>query len=185
MNQEMIVENQKKLYIDNELFYNEMCKYLEACALAEADGKEIPSPNDYIGSCFIKIAEKFVNHRYFSGYTYRDELIGDAIVNCMVAIRNFDPTKSKNPFAYFSQITYFAFRRRCIKELAEQEKKYQLLDGYDVDSLVCDNNDNDELVTFITESARKQLDLNPKTTYNTKKEKKQKVKPIGPTLFDD
>lgn len=167
----------KKYYIDNEKFYEEMVKFLQLCNQAKLEEKERPTPSNYIGECFIKIAEKFVNHRYFVGYSYRDELIGDAIENCMKAIENFNPELSKNPFAYFSQITYFAFRRRCIAEMNEQNKKYKMLEDYDIDTLVSEHGDDDDLITYITESARKQVDTNQKTSYNTtpKPEKKEKL----------
>ena len=43
----------------------------------------------------------------------------------MTYFRNFDETKSKNPFAYFTQIIYYAFLRRIQKEKKQTYVKYK------------------------------------------------------------
>lgn len=81
-------------------------------------------PN-YIGECFLKIAEHLSRKPNFISYTFRDEMISDGIENCLMYFRNFDPAKSNNPFAYFTQIIYYAFLRRIMKEKKQLYVKYK------------------------------------------------------------
>lgn len=103
-------------YIDNKLFYTEMVKYHRSCEEAKAAGEPRPIIPDYIGKCIMLIATKLATRPNFIGYSYRDEMIGDGIENCLTYIHNFNPDKSNNPFAYFTQIIYYAFLRRIQKE---------------------------------------------------------------------
>jgi hypothetical protein len=73
----------------------------------------------------MKIAEGLSHKPNFINYTYRDEMMSDGIENCLMYFGNFDPTKSKNPFAYFTQIIYFAFLRRISKEKKQTYVKYK------------------------------------------------------------
>ena len=75
-----------------------------------------PPVTNYIGECFLKIANGLSYRPNFINYTYRSEMVSDGIENCLQYIHNFDPEKSKNPFAYFTQIIYYAFLRRIQKE---------------------------------------------------------------------
>ncbi len=90
-----------------------------------------PQVTEYIGECFLLIAERLSTRPNFINYPYRDEMIGDAIENCLMYAANFDPEKSKNPFAYFTQITYFAFLRRIKKEKDQDKIKYKLMEAAD------------------------------------------------------
>ena len=84
-----------------------------------------PAIPNYIGECFMKIAEGLSHKPNFINYTYRDEMISDGIENCLMYFDNFNPDKSKNPFAYFTQIIYFAFLRRIGKEKKQTYVKYK------------------------------------------------------------
>jgi hypothetical protein len=106
----------KKHYVNNVDFLIALVDYHDRCALAKENGKEDPPIPNYIGECFLKIAENFSRNPNFISYSFRDEMICDGIENCIQYFRNFDPDKSKNPFAYFTQIIYFAFLRRIAKE---------------------------------------------------------------------
>ena len=75
-----------------------------------------PKVSDYMGECFYKIATHLSYRPNFINYTYREEMVGDGIENCIRYAKNFNPEKSKNPFAYFTQIIYYAFLRRIAKE---------------------------------------------------------------------
>lgn len=103
-------------YIDNKLFYTEMVKYYNACQEAKKAGEERPVVPDYVGKCIMMIATRLATRPNFVGYSYRDEMVGDGIENCLTYIHNFNPEKSTNPFAYFTQIIYYAFLRRIQKE---------------------------------------------------------------------
>jgi hypothetical protein len=99
--------------------------YKEKCNNAKIEKKQPPAIPNYIGECFMKIAEGLSHKPNFINYTYREEMMSDGIENCLMYFNNFDPTKSKNPFAYFTQIIYYAFLRRISKEKKQLYVKYK------------------------------------------------------------
>ena len=117
--------NKTKHYINNEDFLKALIEYKSKCQ--EAREKDQPEPilPNYIGECWMKIAEGLSHKPNFINYTYRDEMIADGIENCLMYFNNFDPTKSNNPFAYFTQIIYYAFLRRIQKEKKQLYVKYK------------------------------------------------------------
>ena len=96
-------------YVDNKKLYAEMVEYLNSVKEAEESGADKPRIPEYIGECLLKISNRLSTRPNFINYTYRDEMISDGIENCVNYIGNFNPEKSTNPFAYFTQIIYFAF----------------------------------------------------------------------------
>ena len=112
-------------YINNSDFLEALIKYQKDCK--EAKNKDLPDPDipNYVGECFLKISEHLSRKPNFISYTFRDEMIADGIENCLMYFRNFDPDKSKNPFAYFTQIIYYAFLRRIMKEKKQLYVKYK------------------------------------------------------------
>ena len=145
-------------YVDNEQFLQALLAYKSSCDLAIAEGREKPILPNYIGSCFIKIAEHLAYKGNFINYSFRDDMISDAIENCLIAAEKFDPNKSKNPFAYYTQIVYFAFIRRIQKEKKEQSKKYKLIENLNIDDIITQAGDNEEMSTQILDFIKKQLD---------------------------
>ena len=115
----------QKHYINNADFIEALVNYKSACAEAKKNKKEPPAIPNYIGECFMKIAEGLSHKPNFINYTYRDEMMSDGIENCLQYFDNFDPAKSKNPFAYFTQVIYFAFLRRISKEKKQTYVKYK------------------------------------------------------------
>ena len=105
-------DKKSKHYVNNADFLEALVEYKKNCATAKKQGKQEPQIPNYIGECFLKIAEHLSRKPNFFSYSFRDEMIADGIENCLMYFRNFDPDKSKNPFAYFTQIIYFAFLRR-------------------------------------------------------------------------
>ena len=103
-------------YVDNKKFLEAMICWRENCQDAEEAGDEVPPLTNYIGECFLKIATHLSYKPNFINYSYRDEMISDGIQNCLQYAHNFNPEKSKNPFAYFTQIIYYAFLRRIQAE---------------------------------------------------------------------
>lgn len=103
-------------YVDNAKFLQEILVYKQACREAEESGEEKPVIPNYLGECILKIATKLSNSPNFINYSYKDDMILDGIENCIQYFDNFDPEKSKNPFAYFTQIVWYAFLRRIDKE---------------------------------------------------------------------
>lgn len=106
----------KRNYVNNKDLLESLIEYKEACKEAEDSGEDTPRVPDYIGECIFMIANRLATKPNFSGYSYKDDMISDGIENCLQYIHNFDPEKSKNPFAYFTQIIWYAFLRRIQKE---------------------------------------------------------------------
>lgn len=106
----------KKNYVNNKDLLEALIEYQKKCKEAEDSGDEAPRVPDYIGKCVYQIATRLATKPNFSGYTYKDDMISDGIENCLQYMHNFDPEKSQNPFAYFTQIIWFAFLRRIQKE---------------------------------------------------------------------
>jgi DNA-directed RNA polymerase specialized sigma24 family protein len=121
--------NEDNHYVDNKRLYAEMVIYTEKYKQAIAAGLEPPRANDYIGKCIWLIANRLSTNRNFIGYTYREDMVGDAIENCFRYLHNFDPEKSTNPFAYFTQIMYYAFLRRIDKEKKQSYIKYKSMEN--------------------------------------------------------
>ena len=115
-------------YVDNAKFLQAMKDWKEQCKDAEEAGDETPRISDYIGECFLKIANGLSYRPNFINYTYRSEMVSDGIENCLQYIHNFDPEKSKNPFAYFTQIIYYAFLRRIQKEKKQTHIKNKMIE---------------------------------------------------------
>ena len=103
-------------YIDNKKFYAEMIIYRRLYDESLIAGAPRPIVSRYIGECIMLIATRLATRPNFVGYSYKDEMISDGIENCLAYIHNFNPEKSTNPFAYFTQIIYYAFLRRIQKE---------------------------------------------------------------------
>jgi len=123
----------KQHYVDNKEFLAALINYKEKVAIAEIRGLPKPRVNNYIGGCFLKIATHLSYRPNFINYMYKEDMICDGIENCIQYIDNFDPEKSKNPFAYFTQIVYYAFLRRIAKEKRQMDIKEKILErsGYD------------------------------------------------------
>ena len=117
----------KKPKIKNKKFLEAMIEYREKCSKAEEKGKRKPDVTNYIGECFLKIANHLSYRPNFINYTYRDDMISDGIENCLQYMSNFNPEKSNNPFAYFTQIIYYAFIRRIQKEKKQMQVKSKLI----------------------------------------------------------
>ena len=127
---EKMTEKKPKHYVNNTDFLNALIEYREKCDIAKKEGKQDPQIPNYIGECFLKIAEHLSRKPNFISYSFRDEMIADGIENCLMYFRNFDPLKSKNPFAYFTQIIYYAFLRRIMKEKKQLYVKYKATEQF-------------------------------------------------------
>lgn len=121
----MIKKEKKKPYVNNAKLYGVMCGYATSRNQAEKEGKRLPPIPNYVGECFILICTKLAGKGNFVSYSYKDEMISDAIENCVAAVDSFDPDKSKNPFAYFTQIAWYAFIRRIAKEKKQTAIKHK------------------------------------------------------------
>ena len=120
-------------YVNNKEFLAALIKLREDREIAEIQGKEKPRIPRYIGECFLKIATHLSFKPNFVNYMFKEDMISDGIENCVQYIHNFNPEKSQNPFAYFTQIIHYAFLRRKQKEKKQLEIKNKILEktGYE------------------------------------------------------
>ena len=124
---------QSEHYVNNKEFLEALIVFKAKCAAAKEAGEQRPQISNYIGECFLKIATHLSYKPNFVNYMFREDMICDGIENCVQYIENFNPEKSKNPFAYFTQIIYYAFLRRIQKEKRQLEIKNKILtkSGYE------------------------------------------------------
>ena len=128
-------------YVNNKELLQALIVYREK--VADAKEKDLPKPRitNYLGECFLKIATHLSYKPNFVNYMFRDDMISDWIENCVQYIHNFDPEKSINPFAYFTQIIHYAFLRRIQKEKKQLDIKTKIIErsGFDEVMNVDDN----------------------------------------------
>tara|TARA_Y100001938_G_scaffold143335_1_gene215963 strand:- start:165 stop:641 length:477 start_codon:yes stop_codon:yes gene_type:complete len=120
-------------YVNNKQLLEALIVYREKVAHAKENDLPKPRITNYLGECFLKIATHLSYKPNFVNYMFRDDMISDGIENCVQYIHNFDPAKSKNPFAYFTQIIHYAFLRRIQKEKKQLDIKTKIIEktGYD------------------------------------------------------
>ena len=133
----MATDNKKKVhYVDNKKFLAAIVERKELHKEAEEAGESKPQISNYLGECILKIANHLSYRPNFINYTYKEEMISDGIENSLQYIDNFDPEKSKNPFAYFTQIIYYAFIRRIAKEKKQQKIKDKILKRSNITDMI-------------------------------------------------
>ena len=190
----------KTHYVDNEKFFAEIVEYKKKCKIAAKEGKEKPMLSEYIGKCIYLIAENLAHKPRFMNYSFVDEMKSDAIENCLMYFDNFDSDKYNNPFAYFTQIIYYAFHRRINKEERNRYimyKKFQEsvletntmtpLDGYVVDnkSLLLDSSDNHVMSTQMYDNINDFIDRFEKREVEKKEKRKLAKKALEKFIGDD
>ena len=120
-------------YVNNKEFLEAICEYKRKVKVAAENGDPKPRITNYLGECFLKIATHLSYKPNFVNYMFREDMICDGIENCVQYIHNFNPEKSSNPFAYFTQIIHYAFLRRIQKEKKQMEIRSKIIErsGYD------------------------------------------------------
>ena len=136
-------------YVNNAEFSQAVVDYVTTVREAKEKEEPLPIVTDYIASCFLRIAEGLSHKSNFIRYTYREEMVMDAVENCLKAIENYNleaatRTGKPNAFAYFTQITWYAFLRRIAKEKKQQDIKFKYLSKADI-SVFLDNNLGDDM----------------------------------------
>ena len=128
-------------YVNNKELLQALIVYREKVAHAKENDLPKPRITNYLGECFLKIATHLSYKPNFVNYMFRDDRISDGIENCVQYIHNFDPEKSRNPFAYFTQIIHYAFLRRIQKEKKQLDIKTKIIErsGFDEVMNVDDN----------------------------------------------
>jgi hypothetical protein len=128
-------------YVNNKEFLEAITVHRNKVAFAKENDLPKPRIPDYIGGCFLKIATHLSYKPNFVNYMFREDMISDGIENCVQYIHNFNPEKSQNPFAYFTQIIHYAFLRRIQKEKKQLEIKNKIIErtGFDEVMVIDDN----------------------------------------------
>ena len=128
-------------YVNNADFSEAVVNYVKEVRTAKDNNQQLPIVPDYIAQCFLRIAEGLSHKSNFIGYTYREEMVMDAVENCLKAVENYDieaatRTGKPNAFAYFTQITWYAFLRRIAKEKKQQDVKLKFLSRAGIEDFI-------------------------------------------------
>jgi hypothetical protein len=132
---------QKPHYVNNKEFSQSVVDYVKLVNEAQEAGTKLPVVTDYIATCFLKIAQGLSHKANFIRYTYREEMVMDAVENCLKAITNYNieaatRTGKPNAFAYFTQICYYAFLRRLAKEKKQQDIKFKYIEKAGIEDFI-------------------------------------------------
>lgn len=177
-------------YIDNDKFFEAVCDYKKQLKKARdaANGEEFERPvmSNYLGDCFLKLAENFSHNYSFIGYKFRDDMVMDAVYFCVKYIDTFNPEKTKNPFAYFTTTCYNAFLQKIDKEKKHLYIKYKAIENTEIFEGLHENHaygdkvikGTDEGVPYSEGSREKRDDFvyNFEAKMNKAKEKKEQKK---------
>ena len=174
-----ITKKKSAHYVNNKEFLAAMVEYKKLVSESkwtkENNSVKKPKVPDYIGECFLKIANHLSYRPNFINYTYRDDMISDGIENCLTYLNNFNPDKSNNPFAYFTQIIYYAFVRRIQKEKKQVIIKQRMIQESNYDDLTLQPGEDREFKNQFTEFLKKNMiveePVKKKTVKKTKKKK--------------
>tara|TARA_B110000908_G_scaffold172593_1_gene241094 strand:+ start:2800 stop:3411 length:612 start_codon:yes stop_codon:yes gene_type:complete len=182
------VRRAKEHYVNNKEFSQAVVDYVNSVNESRAQENEEPVITDYIGRCFLKICDGLSHKPNFIGYTYREEMVMDAVENCIKAIMNYDVKKATrtglpNAFAYFTQISYYAFLRRIAKEKKQQDIKerymaYAGVEAFADFNATMPNADSQNIVDQIrnkNQSIKDKDEALKKFDKHTKQEKKEKL----------
>ena len=151
--------SEKSYYNKKEELQQALIEYKQASLEAEQNGEPVPRVPEYIGDCFVKIATKMAYRPNFIGYTFKEEMVSDAIENCLLYFRNYNTEKYSNPFGYFSKIVWQAFLRRIAKEKKELAKKYKYIENMDITDIVTQEHDNGQFTNQFVEFLKHELDF--------------------------
>jgi len=136
-------------YVDNAKFLEAMIEYKREYIQSKENDTDLPMISEYLGSVFLKIAQRLSFRPNFINYAFKNDMISDGIENCLHYIHNFNPEKSNNPFAYFTQIIYYAFIRRIQKEKKQLYIKYKSMQNYEIAPEYMDyNNSNNSSISL-------------------------------------
>jgi len=170
----------KNHYLNNEDFLKAIIEYKDQIWKAKENNLKRPPIPEYIGECFLLIAKRLSTNPKYYGYTYREDMIGDALIDCVKYIDRFDPEKSKNPFAYFTQFMYHAFIRCIGKEKQFQETKFRYLENLELvgnvsEKQVTDTKEYDNTYTKFFYEKRRESSYEFRQKRDKKKVKKQTI----------
>jgi len=188
---------EKPHYVNNRDFSEAVYDYAKEALVARTNETPLPIVTDYIATCFIKIAEGLSHRPNFVRYTYREEMVMDAVENCLKAVENYNidaKTRSGKPnaFAYFTQIIWFAFLRRITKEKKQQEikEKYMLQSGVEAFITSSGGEESTQVATHFVDTLKdrinkvKEYDTELKTYAKANKTPKKRARNVDSDLQD-
>ena len=187
---------EKPHYVNNAQFSQAVVDYVKTVREAKKEERPLPIVTDYIAQCFLKICEGLSHKANFVRYTYREEMVMDAVENCLKAIENYDIDKATrtgkpNAFAYFTQIAWYAFLRRIEKEKKQQDIRLKYISESGLDTILESEGANDEAIrqtqAFVDE-LRERIDLVKDSDRHIKqygeKQKKRRRRRVDSDLSD-
>ncbi len=172
----MAKKQKRNHYVDNKQLLAAMIVYKDEVKNALEKETERPRVPNYIGECIMKIAQHLSYKPNFINYTYKDEMISDGIENCLLYIDNFNPEKSSNPFAYFTQIIYYAFIRRIQKEKKQTYVKYKSLENQELIDEIMQGPNGTPVKNNFMEFIQSNMDDFLSDFEETQRKKKEKAK---------
>ena len=157
----------KQHYVDNKEFLKAITAYRQEVKEAKMLDKPKPLITHYLAECFLKIATHLSYRPNFINYMFKEDMISDGVENCVQYIDNFDPEKSKNPFAYFTQIIYYAIIRRIQKEKKQQEVKQKMIANYGIEQMMDSMEGDDtqyqsQMLDFLRRNSREETEADKK-----------------------
>ena len=173
---------EKPHYVNNKEFSQAVVDYVKEVNAAVAKDQEIPVVPNYVAECLLKISERLSHKSNFVRYTYREEMVMDAVENCLKALKNYDVEAATrggkpNAFGYFTQISWFAFLRRIQKEKRQQDLKLKYIAESGLDEFMIDPNEDPEVAkvvqNFVDNLRRRIDDVKDKDGKFTQYKKKQ------------
>ena len=181
-------------YVNNADFSNAVVEYVTSANEAKASNQTVPIVPNYIAECFLRISEGLSHKSNFIRYTYREEMVMDAVENCLKAIHNYDlstatRTGRPNAFAYFTQIAWYAFLRRIAKEKKQQDIKLSYLSRVNVEDILGSIDEVDlQQTQYVVESLRQRIDRVKETDKAVKEygkvEKKKRTRNVDSDLSE-
>lgn len=189
-------KKEKPHYVNNADFSNAVVEYVKLSREEQSKGESKPIVTNYIASCFLKIAEGLSHKANFVRYTYREEMVMDAVENCLKAIENYNIDKATrtgkpNAFAYFTQISWYAFLRRIQKEKKQQDIKLKYLSESGIEQLISeefDDNPAARATQAFVDELRERIDLikdsDKAFAEYAKNEKKKRTRRVDSDLSD-
>ena len=183
-----MVRKKSEHYVNNRELLEALIVYRAKVANAKENDLPKPRITNYLGECFLKIATHLSYKPNFVNYMFREDMISDGIENCLQYLNNFNPKKSKNPFAYFTQIIYYAFIRRIQKEKKQTTIKHKLISEANYDDMALQPGDDREFKNQFTEFLQKNLpkeeDITEAKQVKPKGAKKKRVRKAKANLED-
>ena len=170
------IKKKPEHYVNNKEFLHAMIDYRKSVNKAKRLKQNKPPVPNYVGECFLKIANHLSFRPNFINYTYRDDMISDGIENCLQYLDNFNPKTSNNPFAYLTQIIYYAFVRRIQKEKKQTTIKHRMIQNANYDDMTLQPGEDREFKNQFTEFLQKNLPQEEPVKKTTTKKKKKVIK---------